>query len=493
MKLNNKGMTLVELIISVALISVVVGFLFKILLDVKYEKDNVGYAANNQTNRAELINMIQSAILENGLIEVTYNVEEENEIKLEHNYGYITLNISNDRKTLTYQEENRSWTIEDAGYTFGGIDVTIIDDKYVKIIIEVKNPLNDSKLIDDIELLLKYKKIEKEPLINHIMRDNNISLTSPDFNRKTNAGEYGFYKADDDLGVSYYFRGDVSNNYVQLGTYPKDTVLTLQSERKEIAAGTPMYWRIVRINGDGTFRLIYDGTALSANGTAKLYAMIGQKPFNADNVGDTYDFSSAKYVGYTYDASDTDKTQIDSTIKSEVDKWYEDNVLKNFDNYLADGIFCNDRKVYQENAYRYYYNPHLRLFNNTPSLKCENKSDRYTVDDTIGNGLLDYPIGLITVDEVLMAGSGKGTGNTDMETNYLYIDYHYWTISPETYLGNNHFGARPYFFSSTSGTIGLYPQDASLERGIRPVINVKADVLVYRGDGTINDPYVLTY
>ena len=79
-------------------------------------------------------------------------------------------------------------------------------------------------------------------------------------------------KAKDAYGDSYYYRGNVTNNYVLFAD---------------------KYWRIVRINGDGTVRVIYDGTSAHANGEASADRQIGTSAFNSS-------YNDNAYVGYMY-------------------------------------------------------------------------------------------------------------------------------------------------------------------------------------------------
>ena len=130
--------------------------------------------------------------------------------------------------------------------------------------------------------------------------------------------------APDNYGTSYYYRGNVSNNYVYFANF---------------------YWRIVRINGDGSIRIIYDGTSAHENGEASEDRIIGQSAFNEqadDNA----------YVGYMYgtpSSSTYEETHAninDSTIKKYVDKWYGNNIKDaRYEQYLSDNLFCNDKSV----------------------------------------------------------------------------------------------------------------------------------------------------
>ena len=91
------------------------------------------------------------------------------------------------------------------------------------------------------------------------------------FSKGTTASDAGLYKTQDDLGDSYYYRGNVTNNYVQFGSYAANSEVNGTTYTEE----TLMYWRIVRINGDGTIRLVYDGTTKAENGTSHI-SIIGK-------------------------------------------------------------------------------------------------------------------------------------------------------------------------------------------------------------------------
>jgi len=374
---------------------------------------------------------------------------------------------------------------------------------------------------------------------------NHIEYTNV-FGIKTTANDAGLYKTQDDLGDSYYYRGAVTNNYVEFGgittmyeayipadssnamfasvvfnsksnceatgadtqlwtscvEYTEDDIYrsgTMEADMEIQGFSTqeicetfsestctattikkgeviePFYWRIVRINGDGTIRLIYDGPTKSQNGTYHK-SNVGYSAFNTN-------YDDAKYVGYTYD--DGTGVQVDSTIKGVVDTWYENNLEADYGKYIADSIFCNDREVTSTNESNQYYASYDRLASNkAPSLRCPNQSDRYTVDDTKnGNGLLSNPVGLITADEVAMAG---GVSETINSTYYLYNGSLYWTMSPYYWRGgSNNYDA--YVWIDSYGRLTDSYVESS-ERGVRPVINLKADV-EFTGDGTIDNPY----
>lgn len=291
---------------------------------------------------------------------------------------------------------------------------------------------------------------------------------NPDFRVVSTEDDYGLYVAEDDLGKSYYFRGNVKDNYVIFG----------QDNQTE----EDFYWRIVRINGDGTIRLAFDGKVLTANGV-ETDSKVAYDFYN--NSSNNY-----KYVGYTYD--DGTGTQVDSLIKSKLDEWYETNLLDYYGDYIADGIFCNDRSLKPGSSTEFAAMGRIASLENA-TLKCTNKSDRYTVADTTnGNGLLKYPIATLTADEIVHAGADTSSNN-----DYLYLTRTgIWTMTP-SYFASYPNKAVVWMFSSAGnlshyyGEINLIYFTDKIALGYRPVINLKADTIIKKGNGTISNPYVL--
>ena len=267
--------------------------------------------------------------------------------------------------------------------------------------------------------------------------------------------------APDDYGTSYYYRGNVTNNYVKFGDY---------------------YWRIIRINGDGSIRIIYDGTSAHANGESSEDRQVGTSAYN-------FYYDNNAYVGYMYGTlgastyEDTHANTNASTIKTYLDNWYKTNIEdKGLSSYISDTLFCNDRSVFSGTGigtdttyYRWYSSRDVYL-------TCSNQNDRFTVDDEVtGNGDLSYPIGLVTTDESYVAGA-----NIHDNTNYyLYTGNSYFTMTPNSYSGT----AYMMLINSQgdSGGIGIIGQS----RGVKPVVNIKGGALS-SGDGTASNPYRLS-
>ena len=306
-----------------------------------------------------------------------------------------------------------------------------------------------------------------------VREDGTVNVTSTE---RTN----GYIcSAPDDYGTSYYFRGNVTNNYVKFAGF---------------------YWRILRINGDGSIRMIYAGDAdvidslenkeeVLANGYNDGdtgYTQIGTSAYNSS-------YNDNAYVGYMYGATgastyeETHANINNSTIKTRVDEWYEENIASHseYAQYISDTLFCNDRSFHSSNSgtgagisetrYRWY--------SSTKTLKCSQQNDRFTVDDeVVGNGDLTYPIGLLTTDETYLAG-GSGGNNSGY---YLYTGNYYWTMSPANFSSG---GAAAVGLLLSSG--GVVSGDrVTYTYGVRPVLNLKSGSLT-QGSGTVDNPYLV--
>ena len=131
----------------------------------------------------------------------------------------------------------------------------------------------------------------------------------------------GVFKVEDGMygGYSYYWRGAVNNNYVKFGGF---------------------CWRIIRINGDKTMRLIYDGATCHQNGTEiSDNIAVEQQGYN-------WNFNRSEYVGYTYTIGLQRTTGgTASNLKTQNDAWYNNSNLSSYDEKIVDGKFCNDREV----------------------------------------------------------------------------------------------------------------------------------------------------
>lgn len=221
-------------------------------------------------------------------------------------------------------------------------------------------------------------------------------------------------------------------------------------------------------------------------------------------------YNDAKYVGYMYggvkEAASTERhglvsaaatyNETSNDIKDTIDNWYRTNILnKTFESQVVNNLFCNDRQLadevggeesgpgYGDFGYTTYYAPLYRLeTNKTPTLKCALKNDSFTTsaDTVVGNGALTYPVGLLTADEIVMAGSVLSEENS---TNYLYTNQGWWLMSP-AYMEES----TTYVWLVTSYG-NIYYNYVYNAFGSRPSISITYNTIV-SGTGTASDPFV---
>ena len=287
-----------------------------------------------------------------------------------------------------------------------------------------------------------------------------VNLDTPNFaNTSCTSGcreaTVGIYETTDNLGTAYYYRGDVENNYVSFAGY---------------------YWRIIRINGDGSIRIIYDGTSAHTNGESSSDRQTGTSAYNSS-------YNQSYYVGYTWTSAQRPSSQNSgtaSTIKGVLDTWYSTNISgKGLDDKVVSSPgFCNDRNTasgysWVASGSTFYYAAYDRVYGSTqPTLQCSNTNDIYTTK-----------VGLITADEVRMAGGTTSSNNS----YYLYTRQYFWTMSP--YYATSSGYARVFIVWS-GGSLN-YNHVSWTAPGVRPVLNLSADVTL-TGSGTQTDPYVVS-
>ena len=351
------------------------------------------------------------------------------------------------------------------------------------------------------------------------------TLTSTDFAKGTTASDKEMYKAQDDLGTSYYFRGAVDNNWVKYGKYTKDAYIVMDRKynyslvdscngfnfcTKLASKGDDMYWRIIRINGDNSIRMIYTGTTAPDSNTKVVMTertyisdllqytvtSAGASKFNQKS-------DSAEYVGYMYTIGEQHGTSQSSDIKTYLDNWYANYTdLNKTGTKITDQIYCNDRTAstsnvsYSTTNYTtltswnskgtlYFYGANGRISNdNNPMLTCAVDSDRFTVNkiNGKGNSALTYPIGLITIDEVEMAGNNF---NESVKSHYLYTGAHYWTGTPAAFDGDFSFE----YSAMDEG--GFSMSDVGIRFAARGVVSLSSESKLL-GSGTYNDVYVVS-
>ena len=290
------------------------------------------------------------------------------------------------------------------------------------------------------------------------IKTRNLPLTTSSKVEDTTTGV--IYKVEDDWGDTYYFAGNPQDNWVKFANF---------------------YWRIIRINGDGSIRMIYQGTGANTTGTGTM--INSSQAFNSS-------YNRSEYVGYMYTTGEQHGNTTDSPIKDVLDSWYSSNLASYADKISKEVGFCGDRELQSgswSSTGSHNYAAHGRLVANSssvyPTFKCSNSNDLYTTSSSSkGNKILTNPIGLITADEVVMAGGSWSSGNSSY---YLYNPAHYWTMSSYSFnsaVRADVFSVRSNGSLSNDGVTRLY--------GVRPVINLAHDVEI-TGSGTSNDPYIV--
>ena len=333
------------------------------------------------------------------------------------------------------------------------------------------NKLIVNNIISNINLNITMSKT----LYDQLLIDNSTIKTRTDFDTtftETNTGT--LYKATESIAGNtpkdvYYFAGDAKNNWVKFGGF---------------------YWRIIRTNYDGSIRLLYSGTS---HNTTEGY--IGKSAFNST-------FNDPMYVGYMFGTSgslDSNRTNTNnSTIKTYIDNWYNNN-LSSYSKYIStEAVYCNDRELAQGSTYKtgnttFYYAPYGRLStNNTPTYNCTNIKDAFSGSNS--EAKLTYPIGLMTADEVVYAG-GKAFTNLPSPYAWYYLNSAGGSITGSTYW----YSLSPiYWYGSFSWVWGVAGSDNTGYLGrndvlgslaVRPVISLKSCTLYSTGNGAPETPY----
>ena len=184
----------------------------------------------------------------------------------------------------------------------------------------------------------------------------------------------------------------------------------------------------------------------------------------------------------------------DSKMKKTIDSWYKNN-MTSYTSKLEDTIWCNDRtfalgslagKYVDAGTGSSYFSAYNRAnVNHSPSVECSNESrDGFTVSTSSGgNGKLTYPVGLLTMDEVMLAGGNRGSNSK----YYLYTGQNYRLLSPSSF--SNHLANGSYVDSY--GYLDYYNGFVYSSFGVRPSIVLSKGTRYLSGDGTVYYPYVI--
>ena len=374
---------------------------------------------------------------------------------------------------------------------------------------------------------------------------------TPDFNKiaPNDSETDGLYMAEDDDGESYYYRGAVKNNYVSFAGFiwrvirrnGDGSVRMIYSGKSTSDTGNntmigtspfnDKYWdsTYVGYKYNENFSLHEDngttgysgfnntkqydyGTGYTFDESTRKFTLTGDiKQLtwtdNHDEIVNNQLYSCLntscnvvyKVTGYSnvttmvvkpisYSSNSLLSAQTnttDSVIKTKLDSLYQNN-LTNYTSYLADTTFCNDRSITDGSGYLTSSSTNYDVYNRIeikkiPSLKCSQENDRFKVSNE--SAKLNYSIGLILADEVALAGGKSGSANSNY---YLYNGKNFWTLSPSYFYSSNSNDFVWYVISS--GSLFPWPLVTSFN-GVRPVINLKQNVTIAKGDGSALNPF----
>ena len=322
-----------------------------------------------------------------------------------------------------------------------------------------------------------------------VLRNNKVQtpLTTPGAAVST-VSEALLASTEDDNGTSYYFRGAVTNNYVEFAN---------------------KCWRIVRVGGDGSVKLILhnDNTTGVANpcDAANNSASAAFARYSGTTYTSAFNssYNDNAYVGFKYGTvgasgyASAHANTNNSTILTNLETWYNNN-LKTYESVIDDNVWCNDKTNIADTSYNpwgysnvtglgygtnvTYYGATQRLVSTSgsaggtgPSLKCNGELSK-----------INSKVGLITADELALAGYAYAKNNTTTYLQENATDTYWWSLSPNYFNGD---GAYVWRVSGSSGYFGS--NSVRSANGVRPSISLKSTTNV-TGNGTSSTPYIIS-
>ena len=313
-----------------------------------------------------------------------------------------------------------------------------------------------------------------------------VPITTPGAAIST-ADEALLASAEDDYGTSYYFRGAVTNNYVEFAN---------------------KCWRIVRVSGDGSVKLILHNDNKTGVANPCDAANNSASAAFARYSGETYksafnaNYNDNAYVGFKYgtvgagDYALTHANTNKSTILTNLEAWYNDN-LSTYEKVIDDTVWCNDKTNVTDTSYdplrlspnglgyganKTYYGATQRLVNTSgsaggtgPSLKCNGELSK-----------INSKVGLITADELALAGYAYAKNNTTTYLQENATDTYWWSLSPNFFYGDY---AYVWYVRGSNGFFDYNIVGSAF--GVRPSISLKSTTNV-TGNGTSDSPFIIS-
>lgn len=324
-------------------------------------------------------------------------------------------------------------------------------------------------------------EIYEKGTLGRIITDNKIGNINTEEYKNNVDGIYYTNHSKDGKNIYFYRGSNNLNNNVMFAGY---------------------CFKILRTTDNYGIRLVYSG---KYENNKCVSGLVNEKVMFNNN--SNYN----AYVGYMYGNVSSDNYNLEhknsnsSEIKKYLEQWYVDNI-KNYDTYIDNNsIYCNNRQMmsfkysgayydtlgYSDNntgyaqMYDYYLNSGNRI-----SYECAS-NDSFSSSESVGNNNLNYPVGLLTAEELYYANFVPNN-NTKSRTyrsantkNFLYIKGDYYTMSSAYFNGQN-----AYVLAINSNRV--IPAKVTNEYYVRPVITVNRNIKVLDGEGTIDAPYMLT-
>lgn len=266
---------------------------------------------------------------------------------------FISTSLNSEKATvLSTALENRIYTVDDTYSTSyilaqGSIKIGETAKFNLRLWINAKATYEDvaNKTWEgEVQVVNGIKEVEDLRLLSNKMKTI-AKNTTPDFTKVSTIDD-GIYTLEDNDGTSYYYRGTSSNNYVKLGN---------------------LYFRILRLNGDGSLRLYYDEVATEENADIDHLAKDDVTPVIEGN---------------------------DANLNTELTDWYTLNIIGNsLDKYITETDYCVDTKSSID----------------APQFKC--------------NTPINKKVGLLTLDEVIASGGSLTDTNNAFS---LFKGHAYW-------------------------------------------------------------------
>ena len=217
-----------------------------------------------------------------------------------------------------------------------------------------------------------------------------------------------FAATEDDYGTSYYFRGNVENNYVNY---------------------SGMCWRIVRVDGNGNIKIVLADANNECNSSG--YSITNEySSYILENQIGFYSMDSYVSSVSSWAAS----KNLDTSKLYEAEWCYDASIAIN-NTFEWDDQYNPEYDPYHSISKEFTYGPLSRLENKQPSLKCNFTGELNSVSEKYKS-----IYGALTADEVVYAGSSydyRSEFNYYLMTNATGTRENsrgtYWTMSLADY------------------------------------------------------------